>query len=140
MRSNISAAWSAENRRQVRSVHLYQWLDVLQTLAIDLLTVADPHLLEQIEREGLSLSTIEHHMKTDCFAALLLWHLLQARMSIEQIQVIDVGSAFSRLMDLIGGRIALPDDEIGRRLRAHFSGAEPQDRITALDATGARNS
>lgn len=140
MRSNISAAWSAENRRQVRSLHLYQWLDGLQALALDLLPESDPDLVEIIKQDGLSISTLEHHMKSDCFAGLLLWHLLQARTSIEQIHVIDVAAAFSRLTDLISGRIAQFDDDISRRLKVHFAGKDVQDRVTALNTTYASNS
>ncbi|NQV20186.1 MAG: hypothetical protein HQ511_02085 [Rhodospirillales bacterium] len=133
MRSYISAAWSAENRRQVRSIQLYRWLDGLQTLALDLAHETDPYLTEQIREEGLSVATIERHMKEDCFPALLLWNLLQIRISIEQTHATDVGAAFSRFMDLIASRMVLNDDEISRRLRDYFSKGTVQGAVVTLD-------
>lgn len=133
MRSCISAAWSAENRRQVRSIQLYRWLDDLQTLALDLAKETDPYLMGKIREEGLSVATIERHMKENFFPTPLLWNLLQIGSSIEQTHTTDVGAAFCRLMDLIGGRLILNDDEISRRLRDYFSNNTAQGAVVTLD-------
>jgi len=121
MRSYISAAWSAENRRQVRSVQLYRWLDDLQALALEMLREVDADFWGEINKQGLSIAIIEAHMTDDCFPALFLWHLLEIRATIEQPHVTDASAAFSRLFDLIIGRICI-EDEISHRLKQYFRG------------------
>jgi len=133
MRSYINAAWSAENRRQIRSVRLYQWLDRLQDLALELLEDGDPELSAAIKADGLSVATLENNMREDSFPALLLWNLLQARMSIEQTHVTDVGAAFCRLLEVIVARISETDDSISGRLKSHFSDLPPRNTITAFN-------
>jgi hypothetical protein len=121
MRSNINAAWSAENRRQVRSVQLYRWLDDLQALAHELLRKSDPHLATVLSAEGMSVATLEAHMPQDCFPALLLWHLLQTRSTFEQNHVTDVGAAFSRLLQMIAAQMCDVDAPEVPHLQEFFS-------------------
>jgi hypothetical protein len=120
MKSYVSAAWSAENRRQVRSVQLYRWLDNMQALALEMLHETNTDIFREIGDQGLSIANIEAHMSEDCFPALFLWHLLQIRATFEQAHVTDAGAALSRLFDLITGRLCIEDDT-GRRLKQFFS-------------------
>ncbi len=120
MKSYVSAAWSAENRRQVRSVQLYRWLDDMQALALEMLHETHTDLFREIGDQGLSIDIIEAHMSEDCFPALFLWHLLQIRATFEQPHVTDAGATLSRLFDLITGRLCIEDDT-GRRLKQFFS-------------------
>lgn len=136
MRSNINAAWSAENRRQVRSVQLYRWLDGLQVLAHGLLRTTDPDLSAILDTEGLSIAVLEAHMTEGCFPALLLWHLLQTRSTLEQNHATDVGAAFSRLLQIIAAQLCDVDAPAAPRLLEFFSKSPGFGGVSSLHPSG----